>query len=330
MLHWIRRTQRLQPIGRAAAALVAGVALMAPAAHVEAGSSDPVLERGDHSLQVVQLQQLLIASGASLRGGADGEFGPSTEAAVKDYQRGHGLPVNGTVDVPTATALGLLPATPVLAQGASGKAVRTLQRRLMAVGLSVKGGADGSYGAATAGAVARFQKAHGLPQSGSVDAATAAVLANAAAGTTTDSPATTQPGQLASFPVPATCKYWDTFGAPRSGGRAHQGVDIAAKSGTPIYAVQDGRISKQQKDSKASLAGNAIWLKMKDGTYYFYGHLSAFAEGVGLGSPVHAGDVIGYVGATGNAEIPHLHFEVHPWGGAAVNPYPILRAASDC
>lgn len=132
------------------------------------------------------------------------------------------------------------------------------------------------------------------------------------------------------FPMPATCAFANTWGAPRSGGRKHQGVDIIAKSGTPLYAVQTGTITKLRTDYRGSLAGNAIWLTLPDGTYYFYAHLSAFAGGVGVGSKVAAGTVIGYVGKTGNASVPHLHFEVHPKGGAAVNPFPIVKAVSGC
>ena len=120
------------------------------------------------------------------------------------------------------------------------------------------------------------------------------------------------------------------WGAPRSGGRKHQGVDIIAKSGTPLYAVQTGTITKRQTDYRGSLAGNALWLTLPDGTYYFYAHLSSFADGIGVGTKVTAGTVIGYVGTTGNASVPHLHFEVHPNGGAAVNPYPIVKAVSGC
>ena len=130
--------------------------------------------------------------------------------------------------------------------------------------------------------------------------------------------------------MPHRCTFWDTWGAPRSGGRTHQGVDILAPTGTPIYAVQGGTITKVQYDYKGSLAGNAIWLTAPDGTYFFYAHLSAFANGVGKGTTVNAGATIGYVGSTGNAGVPHLHFEVHPRGGSAVNPYPIVKAVSGC
>jgi murein DD-endopeptidase MepM/ murein hydrolase activator NlpD len=120
-------------------------------------------------------------------------------------------------------------------------------------------------------------------------------------------------------PVPGS-SFSSTFGAPRSGGRRHQGVDMMAARGTSIYAVVSGSVSH----SSSSLGGNQIWLHGSDGNTYFYAHLSAY---VGGGGAVSAGDEIGKVGDTGNAEgTPHLHFEIHPGGGAAVDPYPTVRA----
>ena len=300
---------------------------------ITAATTDAFAKRGDRSLDVAHVQLLLMDAGIAVSGGADGIFGPGTEAAVKQYQRDRGLPASGVVDEPTAIMMGLRPATAILAQGSHGARVSVVQTQLLAVGITVRGGADGIFGPGTAKAVQTFQGSRSLAASGVIDAATAAILAAAAAATpSAAATATTVAGavQVASFPVPTTCKYWDTWHAPRSGGRRHEGVDIAAASGTEIYAVQDGRISRRQADHPGSRPGNALWLTAADGTYYFYGHLSAFAKGVGVGSPVRAGDVIGYVGSTGNAQIPHLHLEVHPGGGGPVNPYPILRAASDC
>lgn len=157
---------------------------------------------------------------------------------------------------------------------------------------------------------------------------------------TTAPPATspvTSPGtggtsgvQLASFPVQGPCWFTDTWQAARSGGRRHEGVDIIGKAGLYVYAAQDGTLSKQTTDRPGSLSGNAWWLTGNDGTYFFYAHLSAFAPDLRVGSKVKAGQVIGFVGRTGNAAGNHLHFEVHPRGGAAVNPTPIVKAVDGC
>jgi murein DD-endopeptidase MepM/ murein hydrolase activator NlpD len=95
--------------------------------------------------------------------------------------------------------------------------------------------------------------------------------------------------------------------------------------GTPLLAVVSGTVTFKQN----SLGGYAVWLKGNNGNSYYYAHLSSY-EGGGVGTVrrVEQGDVIGYRGDTGNAKgTPHLHFEVHPGGGAAVNPYPSAKWA---
>ena len=121
-------------------------------------------------------------------------------------------------------------------------------------------------------------------------------------------------------PVNGPVGFGDTWGAPRSGGRRHQGVDMIGARGLPLVAVVDGFV--QQKTN--SLGGNAVWLSGADGNKYYYAHLDSW----GAAGSVTAGTVIGTLGDTGNARfsIPHLHFEIHPGGGAAVNPYPTVRA----
>lgn len=146
--------------------------------------------------------------------------------------------------------------------------------------------------------------------------------------TTTAAPATTV--VIQQFPVQGLCGFVDTWGAPRSGGRTHQGVDIIARAGLYLYAVNDGTLTKQYIDAPGALAGNGWRLTRADGTYFFYAHLSAFAPGLRVGSTVKAGQIIGLVGMTGNAGTPHLHFEVHPNGGPAVNPTAIVKAVNGC
>ncbi len=143
------------------------------------------------------------------------------------------------------------------------------------------------------------------------------------------SPPDGYPGLLAR-PVDGKCWYTDTWGDSRPGGRMHEGVDIGADAGVPLLAVTDGVIAKQYVDKPGWRGGNAIRLSMPDGTYFFYGHMSAFGAGIAPGVSVTAGTVIGYVGMTGNAGANHLHFEVHPRGGAPINPYPLAKAYGFC
>ena len=121
-------------------------------------------------------------------------------------------------------------------------------------------------------------------------------------------------------PMPGAA-YGDSWGAPRSGGRRHEGVDMLAPMGTPIYAVVSGTVNFRQN----RLGGNAVSLAGDNGNRYYYAHLSRYE---GAGRRVNQGDIIGYNGDTGNATgVPHLHFEIHPGGSLAVNPTPSVRIA---
>jgi murein DD-endopeptidase MepM/ murein hydrolase activator NlpD len=123
-------------------------------------------------------------------------------------------------------------------------------------------------------------------------------------------------------PVQGPVELTDSWGAVLSGGRPHQGVDMMADYGTPTVAPVSGTVEHKEN----GLGGNTWWLYGDDGNSYYGAHLSAY-ENVGVGW-VAAGTVIGYVGDSGNAAggSPHLHFEFHPGGGDAVDPYPLVSS----
>ncbi len=162
--------------------------------------------------------------------------------------------------------------------------------------------------------------------------APAPTTTSAAATTTTAPPPPPPPSTTAAPPPPPSTgsmlcpiagatSFTDTWGAPRSGGRSHRGVDMFAARGTPIVAVVSGEV----RHSSSSLGGLQFYLYGDNGTRYFGSHLDSSAAS----GRVSAGTVIGTVGNTGNARwsSPHLHFEIHPGGASAVNPTPATRAA---
>lgn len=124
----------------------------------------------------------------------------------------------------------------------------------------------------------------------------------------------------------------DTWGAARSEGRKHEGIDIMARAGTPVRAAAAGRIAKFFQSKRG---GTTIYEFDRAGhLIFYYAHLSAYAGGLKEGQDVEQGQLIAYVGATGNATTPHLHFEIQHaaatgqwWRGVAVNPYLPLKTA---
>jgi hypothetical protein len=144
------------------------------------------------------------------------------------------------------------------------------------------------------------------------------------------------------FPVVAKTTYTNDFGAPRWQGR-HEGNDLMAAKRSPVVAVEAGRVVKW---TTSRSAGCMLYLYGRSGTTYMYVHLNndrtmrndnrggcrngiAYAPGLARSQRVQAGQLIGYVGDSGDANgiASHLHFEVHPNGGRAISPYRRLRAA---
>lgn len=123
-------------------------------------------------------------------------------------------------------------------------------------------------------------------------------------------------------PVAGSVSFVDSWGDSRSGGRGHKGTDMMADYGTPTAAPVSGTVEHRG----SSLGGLSWYVHGDDGTTYYGTHLSGYEnEGAGW---VEAGTVIGYVGDSGNAAgTPHLHFEVQPGGGSAVNSYPFVAEA---
>jgi murein DD-endopeptidase MepM/ murein hydrolase activator NlpD len=324
---------------------------------------------GDTGDAVWSVQQALINNGVTVKGGADATFGVATTIALGTYQSRKGLPVTRTLDWATAFSLGLVDvappavvsvpaakpaapvaqpavavAAPVAAQavaqaapaatpltqldvnalprrGERSEAVRLLQQTLINNGVEVKGGADGVYGLATEIALGNFQSARGLHQSRAVDFPTAQALGLIPSLESLGIPTITV------FPVQGRCSFTNTWQESR-GSRRHEGVDIIAPKGNLIYAVVDGTITRVYNNS--SLTGNGVRLTTSDGTYFFYAHLDTIAPNITVGTVVKAGQILGTNGATGNTNTPHLHFEVHPRGGAAIDPTPIVAAVNAC
>lgn len=157
--------------------------------------------------------------------------------------------------------------------------------------------------------------------------ATTTTSADAATTTTTTIPAAPPPVVTdgKACPVNAATSFSDTWGAPRSGGRTHEGVDMVAARNAPIVAIETGTVTRT---SNSSLGGLSIYLTGASGSRYYYAHLEYIADGIGGGTRVSVGDLLGGNGSSGNAPdwLPHLHFQYAPPGSGWVNPYPLVKA----
>ncbi|MDX6569247.1 MAG: peptidoglycan LD-endopeptidase LytH [Gaiellales bacterium] len=130
------------------------------------------------------------------------------------------------------------------------------------------------------------------------------------------------------FPLAGGARFQNDFGAPRADTRFNQGVDLFAPLGTPVLAAHDGTLVQV---GWSNIGGRQEWLRDDTGNLFYYGHLSAYAPVAKTGAAVHAGDVIGFLGDSGDAQgtAYHLHFEIHPAGKWAVAPYAYVSAWLD-
>ncbi len=154
----------------------------------------------------------------------------------------------------------------------------------------------------------------------------------AAAETTVAAPVNTSDDLLIPVQGVRRDQLQDTFTDARSQGRRHDAIDILAPAGTPVLAVADGSVEKLFDSERGGLT---VYQFEPSGRYaYYYAHLQRYADGLAEKQPIRRGQVLGYVGSTGNADpgAPHLHFEIHRlgpekqwWKGESLNPYPLLR-----
>jgi hypothetical protein len=287
---------------------LAGLALATAATVVAVGPADPARAgRAD----VAALQVGLRAVGFSA-GPIDGISGPWTRRAVRGFQRRKHLAVDGIAGPRTRRALGRRGRPGLGARtmriGQRGWDVAALQFLLSSRGYG-PGGFDGGFGPNTDAAVRHFQRAAGLAVDGVAGPSTLGALRGRQLSATPDGPVR--------FLRPVHGRIGDGFGWVA--GRQHTGVDFLARDGAPIGAAGRGVVAFAQWTSGGY--GNLVVVKHRLGFESWYAHLSRISAWVG--ETVVGGSRIGYVGATGDATGPHLHFEVRHFG-TPIDPVPRL------
>jgi murein DD-endopeptidase MepM/ murein hydrolase activator NlpD len=303
------------PSAPLAAAQVSGDASAAIAAESPANRAIEIRE-GGLPLQLGSEGELVAHVQKELHVTADGIFGVQTDAAVRNYQARAGLEVDGIVGLATWGSLfGESTASGAALGGANiPPAVRErVEERIAEVGqdLAADGQIDGSTGLAA--------PAPGAPPADTPAPQGSPAPPSAQTPTTTPAPNGSACGSSTiSSPVSGTVT--SNFG-PR-GGRNHDGIDIAAPTGTPVRAAACGTVSLAGQQSGY---GNMVCITHTSQFSTCYAHLSRF--GVTSGAQVRQGQVIGYVGCTGNCTGPHLHFETRV-GGRATDPRAYLGGAS--
>jgi peptidoglycan hydrolase-like protein with peptidoglycan-binding domain len=253
----------------------------------------------------------------------DGVRGPMTKAAIVGFQRRRGLAVDGVVGPQTRSAFGKRgrPAfgSRTMNKGDRGWDVAAMQYILARRGYP-PGAIDAVFGPMTDGALRNFQRAYGLSADGLAGPVTIHALRH---GRASRAPGGTTP---VSGPVrllrPVAGPIGDGFGAPREGGRTHTGVDFPVPYGTRIGAAGVGVVEFAGWNSGGY--GNLVVVRHRLGYATWYAHMSRIA--VSAGQSVTGGTTIGYVGATGHATGPHLHFELRR-NAVPIDPVPYMLAA---
>jgi peptidoglycan hydrolase-like protein with peptidoglycan-binding domain len=260
------------------------------------------------------LQGLRLYSGF-----VDGVKGPLTRHGIRALQQRRGLRVDGVAGPETRRALGWRGrpglGSRVMRSGDKGWDVAALQFLLQRAGHG-PGRADGLFGPLTRAAVVRAQEAAGIGADGLAGPATIRSLRSGTGGDDEEAPA----GPVR-FLRPVPGPIGDPFGAPRNG-YTHTGVDFPEPEGTPIGAAGVGTVIYAAYNGGGY--GNLVVIQHRLGYTSWYGHMSTITAYVG--EDVVGGTRIGYVGSTGDATGPHLHFEVRHYD-TPINPVPLLLAA---
>jgi murein DD-endopeptidase MepM/ murein hydrolase activator NlpD len=296
----------MRPIlGIGASALII-IALAAPA-------------RADASPANVAALQAALKSLHLYKGFVDGIKGPLTRRGITAFQRRRGLSTDGIAGPRTRRALGWRGRPPlgsrVMRIGNRGWDVAALQFLLQRAGHG-PGRADGLFGPLTRGAVRRAQSAAGIGVDGLAGPATIRSLRS---GTESSSQPVSYPSGPVRFLRPVPGPIGDGFGAPRGGGRAHDGLDFPVPYGTRVGAA--GRGATIYAAYNYGGYGNLVVIQHRLGYTTWYAHLSEITSWVG--EQVVGGTRIGYVGSTGYSTGPHLHFEVRRYD-TPVDPIPML------
>jgi murein DD-endopeptidase MepM/ murein hydrolase activator NlpD len=276
-----------------------------PTTRTLVAAGTPTLRPGATGPAVADLQRRLTTAGHKVV--ADGAFGPKTTSAVTTFQKKKGLQPDAIVGAKTWAALGAGGTTPVSNPNPKPPTPKPVPegpwRAFGAASYTTRAGDTWTSVAKAKGSTAEALAAANRRKTSE----------KLKAGTVLQVPGAWR------CPVPGAI-FINDWHFPRAG-HLHEGTDLFAPRGRPVYAPVGGLAER----SPNGLGGNAIQLHGDDGNRYYFAHLDSY----GRTGKVSAGTVIGAVGNSGNAAttVTHLHFEIHPGGGAAVNPFPTLTLA---